>query len=101
MSSLITRLPSRPGVRRAASAPSQSSGPLRRFPFVIAALIAIVLAAFVLFGGASRNHVAPSANPWADEPSATQRVPATPSRGAMGLGPTGAAPRQVSARTAP
>lgn len=93
MSSLsTTQLSSRP--RRGRVAPrdrsdgrAASSGRLLRFPFVLAALVAIVVAAFVLLGASSteRNAVAPTVDPWSDVPHVTERVPATPSRGAMGL----------------
>lgn len=77
------------------------SGPLRRFPFVLAALVAMVVAAFVLFGGATRDASEPLANPWSDPAGAPERVPATPSRGAMGVNPRVGSPQPVSARTAP
>lgn len=87
-----TQLSSRP--RRGQGVPrdrsdgrSASPGQLLRFPFVIAALVAIVVAAFVLFGGTSgdRSGGVPAADPWNDVPHVTERVPAAPSRGAMGL----------------
>lgn len=76
---------------------------LGRFPFVLAALVVIVLAGFALFGDASREFGAndPTTDPWGPVPAATKRVPATPSRGAMGIDPTAEAPRRVSARIAP
>lgn len=108
MSSILTsQLRSRPSRGRAASqvhsgGPAAPSGPLRRFPFVIAALVVTVVAAYALFGGASREPAGgPAVNPWAGERAATQRVPATPSRGAMGLDVSGGSPRRVAARTAP
>ncbi|MFA4927261.1 MAG: hypothetical protein WC558_02005 [Patulibacter sp.] len=124
MSSLsTTQLASRPRRGRVASRDrsdgrAASSRRLLHFPFVIAALITMLVAAFVLFGAASRDQaaVAPTVDPWNDVPHATERVPATPSRGAMGGAPPvvartvpatpsrgamGVAPRAVSARTAP
>lgn len=77
-----------------------SSGRLRRFPFVIAALIVTLVAAFALFGGTARDASAPLANPWSQPDGAHERVPATPSRGAMGLSPRAGSPQPVSARTA-
>jgi hypothetical protein len=93
MSSLITtRLSSRPRRDRSTShgrspARATPSGRLLRFPFVIAALIVMVIAGFVLFDGTSHDQTVgvPSADPWRDVPHVTERVPATPSRGAMGL----------------
>lgn len=91
MSSIVSsRLPSRPRHGRAASrAPADgpaTSGPVRRFPFLIAALIVVLVAAFALVAVADRDgsDPAPRANPWADPISVPDRVPATPSRGAMG-----------------
>lgn len=97
---------SRPRRGRAASqvrsgGSAAPSGPLRRFPFVLAALVAMVVAAFVLFGGATRDVSEPLANPWSDPAGAPERVPATPSRGAMGVNPRVGSPQPVSARTAP
>ncbi len=64
-------------------------------------VVMIAVAAFALFGGVSREPAGgPAVNPWAHEPPVPTRVPATPSRGGMGLDVTGSSPRPVAARTA-
>lgn len=107
---LTSRLPSRPRRDRVASqapadGPATPSGALRRFPFLLAALALTVVAAFTLFAGTVRDASDPEplANPWAEHASMHDRVPATPSRGAMGRSSaaTGWSPQPVSARTAP
>lgn len=107
---LTSRLPSRPR-RNPVASPVHADGPatppgrLRRFPFVVAALALTVVAAFALFAGTVRDAPDPDplANPWSEQAGMHDRVPATPSRGAMGRSPAaiGGSPQPVSARTAP
>lgn len=101
MSSFLTSRPRRGPTTSPAHSdgPSASSGRLR-FPFVLATLIVMLVAAFALFSGTTRDASEPLANPWSQEGGAHERVPATPSRGAMGLDPKAGSPQPVSARTA-
>lgn len=111
MSPILTfRLPSRPRHDRATSqvhsgGPATPTGSSRRFPFLLAAMALTVVAAFALFAGTVRDASDPEpfANPWGEHAGTHDRVPATPSRGAMGRSTDaiGGSPQPVSARTAP